>query len=220
MSTINSDIFYGLNENGVRKFPTISLDDLNEMKEKIMTKLLTGKQRRSFKNHQKQKNTKEFFGKATFSSIPSLQNSDSRTHAFNILSDKEKNSKRLEKTKMCRNILQKGVCNREVCTFAHTLEELKDPECAFGDTCRRKDTCKFKHPCESITAYHTRCNIVLPTIPPAPVESISSEIYEDCQRSVNEQSIKTVIRVPHELAEQEMLKAIESGIKNISIEII
>ena len=74
-------------------------------------------------------------------------------------------SKRLAKTKACNNILKYGKCNRKVCTFAHSLEELRDPYCTYDDRCNKKDICRYMHSNETQKEYHSRCNITLPNFP-------------------------------------------------------
>ena len=100
-------------------------------------------------------------------------------------------SKTLAYTKPCNNVLRKicentgnvcsdyGVCQREVCTFAHSLSELKLPPCGFGDKCNRKhgsmdprtrkiDTsrkCQFFHPCETTDQFYLRTGSEKPDLP-------------------------------------------------------
>lgn len=74
-------------------------------------------------------------------------------------------SERLSKTKACNNILKYGKCNREVCTFAHSIEELRDPCCTYDDRCNKRDICRYMHSDETQEEYHSRCNITLPKFP-------------------------------------------------------
>lgn len=61
----------------------------------------------------------------------------------NILESKEKIQVLLTKTQMCKHIIRPGGCRfKDVCRFAHSLEELQDRRCAFGNNCRKKD-CEF-----------------------------------------------------------------------------
>ena len=205
------------------QFPTIQSSDLIEIKNRLIKKNIptaefteiqttsgNGKQRRALKNKQMKDSTVEFLKNAIFS--PSKIN-QYRTRAFELLSNKEENAKRLVKTKLCRNILEHGECKRKICHFAHNGEELNDPPCAFGDNCRRKNMCKFKHPQESTDKYRKRCNIIIPSIP-EPTKSVPpSEPH-----SPNEN--ETVIQYSQEFAEEAMLKAIESGAKNIRFEVV
>jgi hypothetical protein len=79
---------------------------------------------------------------------------------------------RLKCTKPCSYVLNKteqgeyGVCTREVCTFAHSLEEFVLPQCLFGANCWYKEnTCAFKHPNESDMEYYERTGTEQPDLP-------------------------------------------------------
>lgn len=74
-------------------------------------------------------------------------------------------SERLAKTKACNNILKYGKCEREVCTFAHSLEEHRDPCCTYDDMCNKRDICRYMHSNETQEEYYSRCNITLPEFP-------------------------------------------------------
>lgn len=228
-SITNNNNIFDFND---RSFPTIKAADLIEAKNRLSLKInpsveltnkipvASGKQRRALKNEQRKKLTTEFLANAVFSFNNAYETkSNSRIKAFELLSNKEENAKRLVKTKMCRNMVEKGKCNRNICNFAHSATELNDPPCAFGRGCRRKNVCKFKHPEESSEAYRERCNIVVPQIP---VPTSTDEDKEDNTSQVPQSSPEadTVIRVPQELAEQAIIKAIESGVKNIRVEIV
>lgn len=63
-----------------------------------------------------------------------------------------------------------GVCYKENCTFAHSLEEFQISICNFGSTCRfRKSTkdknlksvCKFRHPEETVSDWMDRTGTYL-----------------------------------------------------------
>ena len=86
---------------------------------------------------------------------------DNRTKAFDSLKNKDIFTKRLEKTKLCKNIINNGLCSRKFCSYAHTIDELKDPKCVFDKNCR-KSSCFFKHSVESREEYHIRCGIQIP----------------------------------------------------------
>jgi hypothetical protein len=106
-----------------------------------------------------------------------------------VLQNKEDIAKTLSFTKPCQFCTKKqedkdewGVCYRETCTFAHSLEELQLAPCAFGSNCNRKngtinrqtgkiDTtqhfrCQFKHPDETNDEFYTRTGRVQPDLPP------------------------------------------------------
>lgn len=79
-------------------------------------------------------------------------------------------------TKPCQYVVRKesgpdqlieyGVCYREVCTFAHSLEELNAPVCAFGERCYKQIRCTFWHPeAESRDDFYKRTNKPLPDLP-------------------------------------------------------
>ena len=74
-------------------------------------------------------------------------------------------------TKPCKNVTDGttesfGVCTRSVCTFAHSLQELKIPKCRFMSNCRSKFPCKFLHPDETVDAWILRTGEKLPNLPP------------------------------------------------------
>lgn len=60
--------------------------------------------------------------------------------------DIEQEDKRetLKNTVPCRSAVKFGRCNLETCTFAHSLQDLREPECKRGDTCDR-NRCKNIH---------------------------------------------------------------------------
>jgi hypothetical protein len=88
---------------------------------------------------------------------------DQRDMGFFMLSNPEKVSNHLKKTKFCQVLIDKGHCNRAVCNFAHSLNEIVFPECAFRDNCRKKNVCKFKHPSETNDIYKKRINFIVPS---------------------------------------------------------
>lgn len=66
---------------------------------------------------------------------------------------------RFFKTKPCMNI---GTCTKSNCGYAHSLEELRDPQCAFENDCN-KQGCTFKHPRESVDEYRSRIGFIPPS---------------------------------------------------------
>ena len=90
------------------------------------------------------------------------QAKDQRDLGFVMLSNPEKVSSHLKKTKFCQVLIDRGQCNRTVCNFAHSVSEIVFPECAFRDDCRKKRSCKFKHPCESNEEYKIRIQFCVP----------------------------------------------------------
>ena len=85
----------------------------------------------------------------------------------------ERTPQNLEYTRPCKHVVDNkkddkyGVCYREKCTFAHSLDELKLAECSFGDNCmfieekldfrtNRMKICMFKHPFETKDEYFQR----------------------------------------------------------------
>lgn len=99
----------------------------------------------------------------------------SRNQAFQNMANKNIYSKKLLRTRACRNVTPRypgapwGVCNRRECTFAHTLEEYQDPPCSFDTGCRLVDhptkTCMFRHSWESRPEYIKRTG-KSPKLPP------------------------------------------------------
>jgi len=83
---------------------------------------------------------------------------DYRGKGFEILSSKKEISNQLKKTKFCDIKLKYGNCNRKVCNFAHSIDEIVFPKCAFGENCRKKILCQFLHPLENEEEYKRRIN--------------------------------------------------------------
>lgn len=61
-------------------------------------------------------------------------------------------------TMMCKNILDKGECKRNKCTFAHTVEQLRPITCKFNNRCVNKK-CTFIHTKETKEDYFKRLNL-------------------------------------------------------------
>jgi len=81
-----------------------------------------------------------------------------RTEAFCKLSNAKDS---IRKTKICEVLVKYGKCNRDVCNFAHNSKEYK-PDCVFGEGCKKKNVCTFRHHPESIRDYCERMNIKIP----------------------------------------------------------
>lgn len=81
-----------------------------------------------------------------------------RTEAFGKLSNAKDN---IRKTRICEVLVKYGKCNRDVCNFAHNAKEYK-PDCVFGEGCKKKDVCIFRHHPESLQDYCERMKIKLP----------------------------------------------------------
>ena len=85
-----------------------------------------------------------------------------RDKGFSILSKRKNVVTYLKKTKFCRLLIEQGKCNREICNFAHTVNEISFPYCVFADDCK-KDGCKFRHPNETIDDYKIRVQFSVPS---------------------------------------------------------
>lgn len=70
----------------------------------------------------------------------------------------------LYRTKACENALQGKLCLHPKCDFAHSIKELRLPECGYGGNCKKHD-CKFFHPYETVDNYHARINYTPPEFP-------------------------------------------------------
>lgn len=98
-----------------------------------------------------------------------------RTQGFEILKDKKKIERTLEKTKLCT---YGENCKRgSKCRFAHTKDELIVSNCVFGNSCRfikkeqniisnisKTKICQHKHPDESMDNFYERIQINKNTI--------------------------------------------------------
>ena len=87
---------------------------------------------------------------------------DVRNTGFSILSNKKEISNQLRKSKFCEIQIKYGTCNRKLCNFAHSLDELVFPRCAFGENCKKKSFCMFLHPTEEIREYKERIHFFVP----------------------------------------------------------
>jgi len=126
-----------------------------------------------------------------------VDQNESRTAGFEQLGNKDELAKRLTKTKVCRNLVKFGKCTRKVCTFAHTPEELNDPECVFSTGCRKRSKCTFKHGDETSEEYRNRLGIKFPVKKELSVvvENSEGEInYYDIVRSVINEKRETMPR--------------------------
>jgi hypothetical protein len=81
-----------------------------------------------------------------------------RTEGFDKLSNVKET---IRKTKICEVMVKYGKCKRQTCNFAHNSNEYK-PDCVFGDSCKKKNVCTFRHHPETIEDYCDRMNIKLP----------------------------------------------------------
>lgn len=98
---------------------------------------------------------------------------------FYMQTDAKDTAKKLTRTKPCKNVTDYGICTRQACTFAHSLEEWVPPPCGFGRKCYRQSgkkdfntglvlpntRCQFKHPDETTEEYFKRTDTSLPNLP-------------------------------------------------------
>lgn len=147
----------------------------------------SGKSRR-----QRKKNTKTFTIGSSYIDEKRRNNNhgrdqhrdDPRTAAFAKMGDKEAMAKSLTRTRACKNVTncqengEYGVCYRDTCSFAHSLEELNDPMCGFDTTCRfrhgrprrggtvdSEGKCMFRHSDETREGWLKRTGRKLPSLP-------------------------------------------------------
>lgn len=135
-------------------------EDFVEVKHKIISKSIIEDLGIIVKTLDTLKNNKNI---SNISNISNIYKDDlkKRNEGFYILANKINISKHLIKTKFCNIFIQEGKCNRDVCNFAHSMEEYNFPSCAFGDKCK-VEKCKFKHPFEKIEDYKKRIDFKLP----------------------------------------------------------
>lgn len=119
------------------------------------------------------------------------QGTDRRSRAFSHMENKEDVAKSLQCTRACNNVRrlksaesaesaepEYGVCYRESCSFAHSLDQLNDPMCGFDESCRFRDgktrpdgsldtdaKCKFRHSNETREEWINRTGRSLPDLP-------------------------------------------------------
>jgi hypothetical protein len=85
-------------------------------------------------------------------------------------------------TKACYNISRNedgswNYCEREYCTFAHSLEEYKDLICTWDMECKNP-LCGFRHTCETREQYYGRVKKTIPVLPPT--REPTSTFYWSC----------------------------------------
>jgi len=122
-----------------------------------------------------------------------------------------KDMSKLTCTKPCKNVTDPyestktyGVCTRSQCSFAHSLQEQKLPECSFGDNCRfihgryespdsKKKVpgsqCKFHHPKETRDEWIRRANIVMPSLPETSAKSRKPDAHKPDTHSTGKESV-------------------------------
>jgi hypothetical protein len=167
---------------------------------------------------------------------------NSRTRAFDFLKDKDIIAKRLEKTKLCKNIITNGMCNRKFCSYAHSLKDLKEPKCVFDKNCR-KPQCQFKHSIESKEDYYKRCSSRDKTVSKKrllqPVEDnvflnneqhpidLSEMLLIEASQPTKQNKVENqqnennlTIKIEKNCVEDAVKSAINNGIKNIHIIIV
>lgn len=164
--------------------------------------------------------------------------SQKRTDAFTKLTNREEIAKTLVKSKLCNNFKLQGRCDRAVCTFAHGLEELIPPKCAFDDTCKyflglKQGYCDHIHPSETREKFFSRMgydNIperkeiktVLEEILPV-VESVEETSKEESVKEISTPTSEgAVFRLPKdlELIKQTVEMVFNGGITKFTIEMI
>ena len=105
----------------------------------------------------------------------------------------QQHKKNMEYTQACFNVTNGTGCTRPRCTFAHSIEELRYLECAFGNTCRYIDgglrgggKCKYRHPYESTTGYFNRLGRRFPNLPMSKTEVKNEEVRDEEVRDESE----------------------------------
>lgn len=90
---------------------------------------------------------------------------------FVLTNQKYDNSANFKYTKPCMRVVKSdwdeySCCDAYGCTYAHSLQELRVPECLYGDRCYKKDgPCNFIHPSETKDQYFKRTGKKLPDLP-------------------------------------------------------
>jgi hypothetical protein len=107
--------------------------------------------------------------------VGDITNTPSTPHidALNILAaEREVIATSIKKTKFCRRWLGSGCCKVASCGFAHSFDEMGF--CLFGEACKYRDTCTFRHPNESQQVYCQRVGVTLPN-----VEAVKQEVKKE-----------------------------------------
>jgi len=148
-------------------YPTIGVAESTKRDKKRLKKQAKNEEKAStvislgptpWKEHRRSQQTKNYH--------PKYKNNNARDTAFGVLGDKEALAKNLECTRACNNVSRHGRCNRgTACKFAHSLEKLNDPSCLFGNDCRQKGNCRFKHVDETREEFYARTYKKMPNLP-------------------------------------------------------
>ena len=83
------------------------------------------------------------------------------------------------RTRPCRNVTNRsGICYRKKCSFAHSMEEWRIPECRYDYNCRyfhgqynnfgniiKGSVCRFKHSYENVDEWLNRTDQIKPNLP-------------------------------------------------------
>lgn len=88
-------------------------------------------------------------------------------------------------TKMCSHMLEKGICERNKCSFAHTIEQLRPLKCKYDDKCIN-ERCTFIHTREDKDEYCKRMNIVIKTVPKTKNKKIIPHLVRTTIENVEE----------------------------------
>lgn len=147
---------------------------------------------------------------------------------LNTLGDKKKVQTLLSKTKFCRTVAGGKECPYgDTCTFAHSLEELKQGECIFGLRCKfisivsgvvvnafsTKKMCEMRHPSETKEECWTRLGLSNPHKAPVPAPAPAPE-------EVKKNTECIVLTVANDLATHAVNTALNSGHVDIKLKLI
>lgn len=157
------------------------------------------------------------------------------------LRDSSTRDSSLVATKLCKNIARSqgkplgkyGVCKRDHCTFAHSLEELRIPDCAFGNECYRRNgtrdrntgvidrenKCNFKHPDENNEQYYKRTGKDLPDAPKTSTETRPTQQGGQSPGRDTPQSDTVNLSVPRSVVVSAIEALVNQGVKKINVNI-
>lgn len=118
-------------------------------------------------------------------------------------------TKNLEFTHPCQFVLRKtdengnlgdyGVCYREKCTYAHSLEEYRIKKCLYENKCKRGYDCPYIHSYETKQEYYDRTGEMVPDLPETNKDSrkprkpfVKKSFIVDLKEEQDEEQVKEV----------------------------
>lgn len=131
----------------------------------------------------------------------------------------ESKNELLKATKPCQYVVKNiengkvnyKKCTRAVCTFAHTLDELRLVPCGYGSKCYRQYntgnlTCQYHHPGETKDEYYKRTGKAVPVLPTEQEVQNQKKQQEDEEKEKYESLTKNMTKLIIDVEEEDLQK--------------